>query len=152
MTWYELWLFLHISGAIVWAGGGLAAQVFGYLAARSGDPARGAAFGQDMAFVGPKVFAPASLLVLVTGIILTEKGNWDWSTTFIVLGLIGWALVAFTGFGYLTRAMKQVGSRLATEGPSPEIAAQLKRLVLTGRVLVLVLFLIVLAMVAKPGT
>ena len=152
MTWYEFWLFLHVSGAIVWAGGGLVAQVFGFLAARSGEPARSAAFGQDMAFVGPKVFMPASLVVLVTGIILTEDGNWDWSTTFIVLGLIGWALVAFTGFGYLTRAMKGVGARLAAEGPSPEVGAELKRLVLIGRVLVLVLFLIVLVMVAKPGT
>ena len=27
MTWYELWLFVHISGVAVWIGGGVVAQV-----------------------------------------------------------------------------------------------------------------------------
>jgi uncharacterized membrane protein len=119
MTWYELWLFLHISGVSVWLGGAVVAQVLGALAKRSGDPARSAALGRDMAVVGPWVFMPASLVVLVTGILLTDDGNWDWGEWFIVLGLIGWAVVAFTGFGYITRAMNQVGMRMATVGPSP---------------------------------
>jgi|SRR5512132_2155526 uncharacterized membrane protein len=152
MTWYELWLFLHISGVSVWLGGAVVAQVLGALAKRSGDPARSAALGRDMAVVGPWVFMPASLVVLVTGILLTDDGNWDWGEWFIVLGLIGWAVVAFTGFGYITRAMNQVGMRMATEGPSPELGAAVNRLVLVGRLLVLVLFALVFLMVVKPGT
>jgi hypothetical protein len=95
---------------------------------------------------------PASLVVLVTGILLTDDGNWDWGEWFIVLGLLGWAVVAFTGFGYITRAMNQVGMRMATEGPSPELGAQVNRLVLIGRLLVLVLFAVLFVMVVKPGT
>ena len=152
MTSYELWLFLHISAAIVWIGGAVAAQVFGVLAKRAGDPARSAAFGQDMAFIGPKVFMPAALVVLVTGVLLTEDGNWPWSEPFVWLGLVGWTLVAFTGFAYLTRAMKGVGARIAAEGPSPALGAEMNRLVLIGRVLVLVLFVVVFVMVVKPGT
>jgi uncharacterized membrane protein len=152
VTWYEVWLFLHISAAIVWLGGAVAAQAFGLLAKRAGDPARSAAFGQDMAFVGPKVFAPAAIVVLVTGVLLTEEGNWDWTELFIWLGIVGWALVAFTGFAYLTRAMKGVGVRMAAQGPSPELGAEMNRLVLIGRLLVLVLFAIVFLMVVKPGT
>jgi uncharacterized membrane protein len=152
MTWYELWLFLHISGAIVWIGGAVVAQVLGALAQRAGDPARSAAFGQDMAFVGPKVFMPASLVVLITGLILTEDGNWDWSEPFVWLGIVGWALVAFTGFAYLNRAMGRVGARMAAEGPSPALGAEVNRLVLLARLLILVLFVIVFVMVVKPGT
>jgi uncharacterized membrane protein len=149
---YELWLFVHISAAVVWIGGATVAQVFGVLAKRSGDPAQGAAFGQAMAFIGPKVFAPASLVVLVSGVFLTEDGNWDWSEPFVWLGIVGWAVVAFTAFAYLTRAMGRVGARMAAEGPSPDLGAEVDRLVLLARVLILVLFAIVFVMVVKPGT
>ena len=152
MTSYELWLFLHLSGAIVWIGGATVAQVFGILAQRTGDPAQSAAFGRSMAFIGPKIFMPASLVVLVTGALLTEDGNWDWSEPFVWLGILGWLLVAITAFAYLTRAMGQVGARLAADGPTPEIGAEVRKLVVLARVLILVLFVIVLVMVVKPGT
>jgi uncharacterized membrane protein len=152
MTWYELWLFLHISAAAVWIGGAVVSQVLGALAKRSGDPARTAAFGRDMAVVGPYVFMPSALVVLITGLLLTDDGNWDWGEWFIVLGLVGWAVVAFIGFGYVNRSMKQIGMRLATEGPSPELGAEVNRLVLIARVLILVLFAVVFVMVVKPGT
>jgi uncharacterized membrane protein len=149
---YELWLFVHLSAVIVWLGGAAVAQVFGILAKRSDDPARSAAFGRDLAFIGPKVFAPASVAVLVSGAFLTEKGNWDWSEPFVWLGIVGWAIVSFTAFAYLTRAMGRVGARMAAEGPSPELGAEVNRLVLLARVLILVLFAIVFVMVVKPGT
>ena len=152
MSGYELWLFVHISAAIVWIGGATVAQVFGILAKRSGDPARSAAFGQAMSFIGPKVFAPAALVVLATGLFLTEDGNWDWSEPFVWLGIVGWAVVAFTAFAYLTRAMARIGARMAAEGPSPELGAEVDRLVLLARVLIFVLFAIVFVMVVKPGT
>jgi uncharacterized membrane protein len=95
---YELWLFVHISAVIVWIGGAAVAQVFGILAKRSGDPGQGAAFGQAMAFIGPKVFAPAAVVVPISGAFLTEDGNWDWSEPFVWLGIVGWAIVAFTAF------------------------------------------------------
>ena len=152
MSSYELWLFLHLSAVIVWIGGATVAQIFGVLAQRSGDPAQSAAFGQSMGFIGPKIFAPASILVLISGVLLTEDGNWEWSETFVWLGIVLWAAVSFVAFAYLTRAMSRVGARLAAEGPSPELGAEVRRLVLLGRVLTFVLFVIVLVMVVKPGT
>ena len=152
MSSYELWTFVHVVGVIVWLGGAVIAQVFGILAKRSADPLRSAAFGRDMAFIGPKVFLPASIVVLVSGVLLTEDGNWPWSEPFVVLGIIGWAAVSLIAFAYLTRAMGRVGARMAAEGPSPELGAEVNRLVLLARVLILVLFAIVFVMVVKPGT
>jgi uncharacterized membrane protein len=152
MTWYELWLFLHISGVSIWLGGAVVAQVLGALAKRSGDPARTVAFGQDMALVGPWVLMPSALLVLVSGVLLVEEGHWDWGETFVVLGLLGWAVVSFTAFGYITRSMGRIGVRMAAEGPSLELGAQVNRLVLVARVLIVVLFAVVFVMVVKPGT
>lgn len=152
MTSYELWLFLHISAAIVWIGGAVAGQVFGVLAKRSGDPSVSAAFGRNLGFIAMYVFLPSSLVVLVTGVLLVEDGNWDWSEPFVAFGIVGWAVVAAIAFGYLTRELGKTGARMAAEGPSPELAARLGQLVLLARVLLLVLFAIVFMMVVKLGT
>jgi hypothetical protein len=40
---------------------------------------------------------------------------------------------------------------MASEGPSPELGAEVRRLVVLARVLILVLFAIVFVMVVKPG-
>ena len=152
MTWYELWLFLHVAGTILWVGGAVAGQVFGLLAKQSGDPARTAAFGRDMATLGTRVLMPSSLVVAATGILLIAEGNWSWGEPFIVLGLIGWAIVAFTAFGYLARGMRDAGTQIAMDGPSPELMARVGRLVLLARVLILVLAVLVFLMVVKPGT
>jgi uncharacterized membrane protein len=152
MTWYELWLFLHISATIVWIGGAVTVQVVAVLTKRAADPAQSAAFGRNVAFLAARVFLPASLVVVATGFALTEEGNWDWSEPFIYLGLAGWALVSATGFLYLGRAMGRAGQRMATEGPSPALMSEVGRLVLLARVLVLVLFVVVFVMTVKPGT
>jgi uncharacterized membrane protein len=152
MSWNEFWLFLHLSATIVWIGGAVAVQIFAALTKRAADPALSAAFGRNVAFFASRVFFPSSLVVLATGIFLTENGNWHWSEPFIVFGLVGWAVVAATAFGYVGRAMASVGRRMATEGPSPALLAEVNRIVLLARVLILILFAIVFMMVTKLGT
>ena len=152
MTSSELWLFLHLGAMAVWIGGGVTGQVFGVLAKRAGDPARTAAFGRDLAFVVSRIFMPASLVVLVSGVLLVGDGNWDWSEPFIVFGLVGWAVVAGAAFGYISPQMRKASVRLAAEGPSPELVGRVNSLVLGARVLLLALFVIVFVMTAKPGT
>jgi uncharacterized membrane protein len=152
MSSYELWLFLHITATIVWIGGAVAAQVFGVLAKRSGDPSQSAAFGRSMSFVALYVFLPAALVVLVTGALLVEDGNWGWDEPFVVFGIVGWTIVAVTAFGYVSREMGKAGALMAAEGPSPALAARLGTLVLIARVLILVLLAIVFMMVVKLGT
>jgi hypothetical protein len=90
----------------------------------------------------------------VTGVLLVEddQSPWDWGEPFVVLGIVGWAAVVALAFGYVTREMGKVGARLAAEGPSPELASRMNTLILIGRLLILVLFVVVFMMVAKLGT
>ncbi|HEU4943127.1 MAG TPA: DUF2269 family protein [Gaiellaceae bacterium] len=150
MTWYEFWLFLHVIAVIVWVGGGGAIQVFGALTKREGDPAKTAFFVRNVSWTVTRVFLPASALVLVSGIGLTETGFWDWDEPFVVLGLILWAAVSLVAFGYLARAMGNAGTRLAAEGPSPELGLRLRNLVWLSRVLLVVLVTVVFLMTVKP--
>jgi hypothetical protein len=70
MSWFQLLLFLHVSMAVIWVGGGLMLQVLGFRLAGAGDPARGAAFGHEIEWIGTRVFAPSSLLAFATGVLL----------------------------------------------------------------------------------
>ena len=152
MSWYELWLFLHVLGAMVWIGGAAAIQVFGILTKRAADPAKSAFFAGNASFAVMRVFLPASLLVIVAGIGLTETGNWDWGEPFVIWGLVLWALVTLVAFGYVGRAMGKAGARLATEGPSPALGLHMRNLVWLSRGLLGILLVIVFLMTVKPGT
>src|SRR5688572_13299477 len=116
MTWYELWLFLHIGAAITWVGGAAAIQVFGILTKRAADPSRTAFFAVNVSWTVMRVFLPAAVLVLLSGVGLTIDGNWDWGEPFIVLGLLFWALVSLVAFGFLGRALGRAGAQLSSEG------------------------------------
>ena len=66
MTWYTFLLFVHVSMAIIWIGGGLMMQLFGVRASMSGEPARMAAVGEDIEWIANRLFIPASLLAFLT--------------------------------------------------------------------------------------
>jgi uncharacterized membrane protein len=152
MTWYKLWLFLHILAAMVWIGGAVAIQVFGILTKRAADPAKTAFFAQNVSFTVNRVLAPAAFLVLGAGVGLVENGNWNWSEPFVVWGLILWGTVSLIAFGFLGRAIGNAGRTLRTDGPSPALALRMRNLVWLSRGLLLTLVVIAFLMVDKPGT
>ena len=48
--------------------------------------------------------------------------------------------------------MARAGQRMAVEGPNPEIVAEINRVGLIARVLIVILFVLVFMMVTKLGT
>ena len=152
MSWYELWLFLHVLAAIVWIGGATSVQVFGVLTKRAADPEKSAFFARSVSFSVLWIFLPAALVVIASGVGLTETGHWDWGEPFIVTGLVLWALVSLVAFGFLGRAIGRAGAQLAAEGPSPALAVRMRNLVWLSRALLGVLVVIVFFMTVKPGT
>jgi uncharacterized membrane protein len=152
MTWREFWLFLHVTAAMVWTGGAAAIQVFGILTKRAADPAKTAFFAGNVSFTVLRVFLPAALVVLASGVGLTIESDWDWGEPFIVYGLVFWALVSLVAFGYLGGAIGRAGVQLASEGPSPALGLRLRNLVWLSRVLLGVLLTIVFMMIVKLGT
>jgi hypothetical protein len=98
------------------------------------------------------VLLPAALVVIASGVGLTETGRWDWGEPFIVAGLLLWAIVSLVAFGYLGRAIGSAGAQLAADGPSPALALRMRNLVWLSRVLLGILVVIVFLMTVKPGT
>jgi uncharacterized membrane protein len=105
MSWYEVWLFLHITAAIVWIGGAATIQFFGILTKRAADPAKTVFFARNVSSTVLNVFLPSSLVIFLSGVGLTVNGSWDWGQPFIVFGLVLWAAVSLVAFGYLARAL-----------------------------------------------
>lgn len=152
MSWYELWLFLHVAASIVWVGGATVIQVFGILTKRAADPAKTAFFAGNVSTTVLSVFLPASALVIASGVGLTETGHWDWGEPFIAVGLVLWAIVSLVAFGFLARAMGAAAAQLTAEGPSPALGLRMRNYVWLSRVLLGILAVIVFLMTVKPGT
>jgi uncharacterized membrane protein len=152
MTWYELWLFLHITAMIVWVGGGLAVQVFGLLTKRAGDPKRTVTFARDVSWTAMWVFMPSAAVVFLSGVALMVDGDWGWDEPFLVISIVGFAGISAVAFGFLGPELRRIAAALEAEGPSPAIFARLGTRINVARVLSGLLLAIVFVMVVKPGT
>ncbi len=152
MTWYELWLFLHVSAAITWVGGAAVVQIFGVLTKRAADPAKSAFFARNVSWTVMHVFLPASFVVIVSGIGLMTTGNWGWDQPFVLFGLVFWAATSIVAFGYLGRAQGRAAAQLAADGPTPQLMLRFRNLLWASRALLGILVAIVFMMTVKPGT
>jgi uncharacterized membrane protein len=150
MTWYTFLLFVHITLAIVWIGGGLMIQFFALRAMRAG-ARRLADLGADAEWVGTRVLAPSSLLAFVTGILLVVEGPWSFGDDWIVIGLALFAVTFFAGTLFFGPESGRLSKLIQAQGiESQEVQARLKRIIFLSRFDLVLLFLIVYDMAVKP--
>ncbi|HET8606326.1 MAG TPA: DUF2269 family protein [Gaiellaceae bacterium] len=148
---YEIFKSLHVAFAVIWVGGGTAMTVYALVAQRANDTPTLLALGKQAAFLGEKIFGPASFVVLGFGIAMVEKAGWGWGSFWIDFALAVWALSAAIGIGYLSPASKKLTQLMAERGPDdPGIRPALDRIVGVARFDVVMLLLIVIDMAAKP--
>src|SRR5205823_11751175 len=98
MDW-EPWIrFVHVLAALVWVGGGVMLSLVGLRARRSGDLAVIGEFTRTLSYVGLRVFTPAVVLVLATGLWLVLAGSaWRITQLWILLGLGTFGLAFVVG-------------------------------------------------------
>lgn len=153
MTWYELFLWLHIMGAVIWVGGGLLIQVFALRIIASNDAPRMVGFSRDVEFVGTRVFMPASFVLILTAVGLMLNGNWDWGEPFVSVGLVVWILSFLAGAGFLGPESGRIAKAIDAGGPaSAEAQMRIKRILVYSRFELLLLLVVIFMMTVKPGT
>jgi uncharacterized membrane protein len=148
------WLLLvHIAGAIVWIGGGLMLCIIGARLRRSDNLAVISDFARTLSYVGLRLFMPAVLLVLISGIwLVLISSEFTITQLWVLLALGGFVLAFLIGGVYLSRSAIQL-ERAATQGTDLQPAQEALSRWVTGYVVALVvLALIVVDMVFKPGT
>lgn len=147
------WLRLaHILAAIVWVGGGLMLIVIGLRARRSGDIGIILEFAQTLAYVGLRLFVPAVLVLLVTGVWMVLSGEGTFLKLWILLALGGFAVAFVIAVGYLSGVVVEL-ERVASQADASAAAVGdlLGRWIAGWGIVLLVLALTVWDMVFKPG-
>jgi uncharacterized membrane protein len=144
-------VFIHIFAAMVWVGGAFFFQVKIAQFRKANDTAGFLQLGKDAEHIGQRVFMPASAVVLLAGIAMIWYGPYSFEL-WIVLALVGIVLTALTGALYLGPQGGRLAKLAEERGlDDPEVTAARDRLVTVSRIDYLVLVLIVLDMVFKPG-
>jgi uncharacterized membrane protein len=151
MDLYELLKTIHVLAAVVWVGGATATQIFAIRANRADDPAKLAGFARDAEWIGMRVFLPMSLFLVATGFWMIGEGNLDFET-WIAIGLAVWVASVITGATFLGPESGRIASAVEREGPtSAEATKRIKRIFVISRIELLLLFIVVVDMVVKPG-
>jgi hypothetical protein len=153
MSWYELFLFVHLSASIVWIGAGVLSLLLATTYDRESDEVAIKRFLHDQEWLAMRLFVPASLLVVVMGIAMViESDAWSFSYLWIVLGLIGYAATFVTGFFFIRPASERIGAEMEQQGGrlTPGLRASIRKLIVTARVDYVTFALVILDMVVKP--
>lgn len=149
---YEIWKFLHVVAAIVWLGAGITLYLqFAYLGMNR-DSAGLLKMTYMASWMGPRVFAPASVLTLVFGVImvLTEDGL-EFSDPFITIGFAGVIGSFILGMVFTEGRAKRYVEVAEAEGPDAPALEKLGKEIGNFSLADIVLLLfVVYAMVAKP--
>ena len=149
---YYVYLAIHVLSAVVWVGGDVTLTTLGIVFERRGEGETLGALGRMGAWIGTRVYTPTLVVTLVFGIILMQKGNFDWGEFWVVFGLVGWAIAAVVGVGFVGPELGRIDEAARTHGPdSPEVARRVKRLFMIFRFDTALLILIVVNMAAKPS-
>jgi uncharacterized membrane protein len=152
---YQLWLVLHILGAIGAFGFGFAAPIFGASVAK--EPQHGNWFLRATKRVSDVLIIPLALSMAITGTLLVlstggvQRFSEVWLATAIVVYVIAILLVFLVQRPALKRVIELTSSPPGPGGPPPEVPALLSRLRIVGILLLVAIITIVTLMVTKPG-
>ena len=152
MDLYELFQTIHVLAAVTWVGGAILVQILVTRMQRAQQHRRLGEMALDVAVVGQTVFLPASMIVLLAGIARVVESGWSFTDLWIALGIIGIVFTALTGSIFLGPEAGRVGQLINDRGPEDaEVQSRLARIFLVSRIDLVVLVLIVINMVVKPG-
>ena len=135
MTGYEILVLLHILAAITWVGGAITLNVVAVRMVRAGDGPRVLDFTKTQEWLGPRLYAPASLAVLGVGIWMVAVNQaWRIGQLWIVLGLVGFTITFVTGITYFGPEAARIAKVVETRGAEdPDAQRRIRRMFLVSR-------------------
>jgi uncharacterized membrane protein len=150
---YEWLKALHVLMAIVWVGGAMTLQVLAIRTMRSHDPERLRTLAGEVEFVGTRIFTPASLILLLLGIwMVIDEPAWEFTQFWIVAALAMFAFSFVSGVFFLGPQSGKLKQMYETEGSNaPGAPALISKLFTVSRIELVLMVLIVVDMVVKPG-
>ena len=152
MTLYEFLKLVHVLGAIAWVGTSIEQQLVGARAMSSNARGRLAHFVDEAEWVGVRIMTPAAILVVIAGVLMVIESGWNFSDTWILIGIGLFVLTSLNGMVFLTPQTKRLKLSIAERGEDDaSVQALVKKVTLASRIDLLILIAIVADMVIKPG-
>lgn len=137
----------------MWIGAAVALQIIGARLDPSTTGAVADRFALDAEAVGKTVFAPAALLVFVTGVGLVMHEDLSWTTPWVYLGLGAFVLTAALGAALLIPEGRRVAELARTPGhDAEEVRTRSRRRLVMARIDLTLLVLVVADMVFRVGS
>jgi uncharacterized membrane protein len=148
---YQIYLAVHVVAAVIWVGGDVTLTTLGIVFERRHEGETLAALGRMGAWIGTRVYTPALFVVIGFGIALMHELHIDYGQFWVIFGLVGWAIAATVGVGFVGPELGRIDEAARMHGPeSEEVARRVKRLFAIFRFDTALLILIVLDMTARP--
>lgn len=151
---YQLWLFLHVLGAIAAFGFGFYAPIFGQ--ASAAEPQHGNWYMRAAKRVSNGVIVPVAISMAITGTLLVlETGGMQrfqelWLAVALLLYVAALLVVFLVQRPALNTVIELTSGPPGPEGPPPELPALVRRMQLAGVALLILIIAIVALMVWKP--
>ena len=151
---YEFLKTMHVIFAAVWVGTAAQQQ---FAAARAQMRAKGDSkylveFADDAEWYGKKLFAPASGITALFGVLLVWQSGWEFKDLWIIIGIALWLVSSIIGATFLSPESGRLRDLVSQKGlDDPEVKNRIARINMVVRVDFLILLLVVADMVVKPG-
>lgn len=153
MSFYQWLVFLHIFASVVWIGGGTMALIQATRATRSGEASHLAGIMGDFEWVGSRIFAPSTLVVLGTGIWMVARSNaWSYSQLWIWASLVVFGASFLAGSLFYGPETGRISKLVKAQGPdAAEVRIRIRRILRAFRFEWVSWVAVVWLMVAKTG-
>ena len=151
MTGYEKFLLTaHVLAAVIWVGGSTLLLTLGYYL-RNRDLETRVEYTRWTEWLGPRVFAPMSIIVIIAGTLLADR-LFEFDQTWITLGFIGWGISFLIGVGFYPREGAKREKLIEQNGTGHDLVAKsINRVLTVATIDTLVVVLVVIDMTIKPG-
>lgn len=152
ITTYEALLFGHLTFVAAWVGGDIMLQVLN-LRIQGAAPERQIDFMSDIEWLGTRLLTPAALIVVAFGVLMViDQDAWKFSQFWVSAALAVFVASFITGAGFLGPESGRIGELARERGAEdPEIHRRIGRVIWISRIELLLLILVILDMVVKPG-
>lgn len=149
MDLYTTFKLLHVLCALAWVGGGFTLLFSSILASRARDTQALLSGLDTMNRLGKTWFIPASLLTVVFGAVTATFGGM-WTQLWVILGLAGFGSTFLTGLLLIEPTGRRIAAMLETGNTEAALAAG-RRLLTIGKFDYIVMLMVIVDMVLKPG-
>jgi uncharacterized membrane protein len=149
MDLYLVLKFLHVVSAILWVGVGVGLCILGIAADARSDKTGSERIIQNITYLAPRLFVPASLAAFVFGFAAAWM-SWGFQVLWIWIGIVGFAATFCTGNFLLKPRADRIAEIIAREGVSENALNVGRELLRISKFDYVMLFVVVADMVFKP--